>query len=160
MKKLLFVSLFVLSSAGLTFAQTTYEESQARIIEPLQDVYVRPLVADLVLVKEGRQHYGPFEFYKGTEITKMTYQMIDQAKINSVFKAGKIDQADVIVGATFNIRNAPKGGGILVELYGYPAKYTNFRKVGEEQDDYKWIPRLLESSDLRTSEEKKEAVVQ
>lgn len=145
------LALPVLAQKGVDFRQ-----SQARIIEPLQDVYVRPLVVDLEIIKEDIQAYGPFTEYGETDVTALTYQLLEEAKKNAAYRAAITDNADVIVGATFDIRTPAGGKGIEVTVRGYPAKYTNWRKI--EPSDYEWLQRgLFEGLALRQRTAKADA---
>lgn len=163
-KRLFFILALLLVSAPFTcFAQRIeYEESQSRILEPLQDVYIRPLVADMQLLKNSRQTYGPFLFNKGVDISKITIENVDNAKKNAAYNAAQIDDADLIVGAVFRVTSAEKGGGIYVEVSGFPVKYTNWHLLGENgDDDYKWLQSMTNAEyyGRRSQNEQKDAAI-
>lgn len=131
-------------------AQVSFEQSQSRVIEPLQDVYIRPLVAEMQLVKSTRQTYGPFVFYQGVNIEKLTGLDLENARANAAYKAAQIDNADMITVATFSIKSREKGGGIMVEVSGFPVVYTNWHIMGEKDEvDYKWLTILFEGTRAR-----------
>jgi len=142
---LAFLATLIFSASGYAQKNVRYNQSQSRLIEPLQDVYVRPLVADLEIIKSERQQYGPFQEFDFKDISQMTIADIEDAKKNAVYKAALIDNADVIVGVTFQIKESTKGKGVDVTLRGYPAKYTNWRKVGSDPkiNDYEWLGESL-----------------
>lgn len=153
MKKMLLSVLAVVFTMGV-YAQSNvrFQQSQTRIIEPLQDVYVRPLVVDLEIIKSERQVYGPFAEYLDKDVSQISMAELDNAKKNAVYNAAIIDDADVIVAATFDVRTPEKGKGILITVRGYPAKYTNWRKVsangidpetGKSINDYEWLEKSL-----------------
>lgn len=153
MRKLL-LSVFTIAFAMSAYSQSNvrFQQSQTRIIEPLQDVYVRPLVVDLEIIKSDRQVYGPFAEYLDKDVTQISMAELDNAKKNAVYNAAIIDDADVIVAATFDVRTPEKGKGILITVRGYPAKYTNWRKVsangtdpetGKPVNDYEWLEKSL-----------------
>ena len=62
----------MLVSCMSLFAQKNvpeFHQGQARIIEPLQDVFVRPLVADLEIVKQQITEYFPSWELKGMRVS-------------------------------------------------------------------------------------------
>lgn len=110
-----------------------YRQSQSRMLEPQQQVFVRPLVVDLnVTTTERQKAVWPFE----GDITKMTTQDIYNLKINALYLTAQKMDADVIVAPTFDIRTVKKG--IEITVIGFPAKYENW-KVATKEEDYKWI---------------------
>ncbi len=171
MKKLLSLLIIASLAMGVYAQQVKFQQSQTRIIEPLQDVYVRPLVVDLEIIKTDRQVYGPFTEYMDKDVTQISLAELDDAKKNAAYNAAIIDDADVIVAATFDVRTPEKGKGILITVRGYPAKYTNWRKVsangtdpetGKPVNDYEWLENsLFEGLKIRSitkSEDKTEAL--
>lgn len=171
MKKLLSLLIIASLAMGVYAQQVKFQQSQTRIIEPLQDVYVRPLVVDLEIIKTDRQVYGPFTEYMDKDVTQISLAELDDAKKNAAYNAAIIDDADVIVAATFDVRTPEKGKGILITVRGYPAKYTNWRKVsangtdpetGKPVNDYEWLENsLFEGLKIRSitkSDDKTEAL--
>jgi len=170
-KTLLIVTSLVLST--LSFAQKVeYKEAQTRVIEPLQDVYVRPMVADLEILSENRKTYGPtlyFENYKLSDIlTRLdAAEVLEQAKIFATYQAAKEENADVIVGATYMVTHHIDASGKISEngvditVNGYPARYVNWHKMGEVSTDKDWVPYLIQGQTARSkfnNEQKTEAV--
>lgn len=154
MKKIVLLVWIAIAAVCEVHAQkeVRYQESQTRVIEPLQDVYVRPLVVDLEVIKEDRQVYGPFPEILTKDITEISSVELDNAKKNAVYKAAIMDDADVIVAATFDVRTPDKGKGVIITVRGYPAKYVHWRKVtdkgkdpvtGETVNDYDWLENSL-----------------
>lgn len=152
MKKLVTLLFLGVMTVGAFAQEVSFRQSQTRIIEPLQDVYVRPLVVDLEIIKTERQEYGPFADCVGVPVTELTFDALENAKKNAAYRAAIIDDADVIVAATFDVTNGEKGKGILITVRGYPAKYTNWRKVsgngtdpetGKTINDYEWLEKGL-----------------
>lgn len=157
MKKLLFTVALIAGSI-LAHAQVSYEQYQGRSIEPLQDTYVRPVVADLEMISLVRKSYGGAEgylFFEGVDVSKLSEAHIENAKISAVYKASAEDNADMIIGTTFEVTSPKKGGGILVKVQGYPAKYAHWRKLGSGDDpeaDYQWLTKgLFIGSQIRQS---------
>lgn len=120
-----------------------YRQSQSRMLEPLQEVFVRPLVVDLHVLTESRQKATwPFPDVK---VTEMTVGDVETMKTNALYLTAQKYDADVIVAASFDIRTVKKG--IEVTVIGFPARYENW-KVAETEADYKWIKEVY---DLRTT---------
>jgi hypothetical protein len=138
--KQLLLTATVCLLAGSVSGQGIYEESQARVIEPKQDVFVIPLVADIQIMEDQkRQDYGPYEFeIQSLSIT--TYDDITSHKNRALYKAMREAEADLIVAATFNVKSDEKGKKLIINISGYPGKYINFRPIKLDKiDDYKWI---------------------
>jgi len=135
-----------------------FYQAQTRIIEPLQDVLVRPLVADLQLMKQTLVEYEPSWQFKTVKLEELTVEDLADAKTNATFLAASKEGADVIVAATYEVRNHReiKNGKEVVSEYGvdiivrgFPAKYVNWHKMGEQADDIKWAPMLIDSQSVR-----------
>lgn len=159
MKKFLFL-FAALSMASVGFAQKTLEfhQAQTRIIEPMQDVLVRPLVADLEIIKQERVTYPASWQFKDKKLAELTMADLEDAKTLACYLAAANNDADVIVGATFEVRNhiENKGGkqqlsdyGVDIIVRGYPAKYTNWHKMGEKPEDAKWVTNLIDAQRAR-----------
>lgn len=111
-----------------------YRQSQSRMIEPQQQIFVRPLVVDLrVTATERQKAIWPFH---DVDIYKMTTLDLENLKINALYLTSQKLDADVIVAPTFDIRTVEKG--IEITVVGFPAKYENW-KVADKEEDYKWI---------------------
>ncbi len=111
-----------------------YRQSQSRMLEPQQQVFVRPLVVDLkVTTTERQKAVWPFP---DVDITKMTIADVANLKVNSLYLTAQKYDADVIVAPTFDIRTVKKG--IEITVIGFPAKYENW-KVASKPEDYQWI---------------------
>lgn len=164
-RKLLVLIAATMCMAG--YAQKVeFRQAQTRVIEPMQDVYIRPLVADLEIIKKDRQKYLPSAQFLNKKLVDITLAELEDAKILATYQAAVQEDADVIVGATYEVRNHidEKGKvsefGIDIIVSGYPAKYTNWHKMGESAEDVKWVPQLLEGQRARylVSDKKTEAV--
>lgn len=155
MKKTLLVLFSVLMCAAGYAQKVEFRQAQTRVIEPIQDVYIRPLVADLEIIKKTRQRYLPSAQFLDKKLTEITLEELADAKILAAYQAAVQEDADVIAGATFEVRNhvdekgRPTDYGIDIIVSGYPAKYTNWHKLGEESSDDKWVPMLIEGQKSR-----------
>lgn len=139
--------LSILLFSTNVIGQTQFEESQSRIIEPKQDVFIKPLVAEIqILNNETRQDYGPYE-YNITSVDNLTIEQLENFKKRSLYKAARESQADIIVAATFNSRSDEKGKKVIIEVSGFPGKYINFRTAKKEDGDYEWITTVYPYND-------------
>ncbi len=143
--------VYSFAAMGQTKEKNEYEQSQSRIIEPKQDVFIVPLVADIeILDNQVRQEYGPYEFDVPAGVETLSYDMLEEHKKSSLYRAAKEANADLIVAATFNVyAKKMKGKIISIELSGYPGKYINFRSVikDNKDGDYQWIPIIYPQYD-------------
>ena len=152
-----FVTLIVCFTT-IAMGQTTFEQSQSRIIEPKQDVFIKPLVAEIKIMNdEARQDFGPYE-YEISSIDNLSYEQLDNFKTRSLYKAAREADADIIVAATFNARSDEKGKKVIIEVSGFPGKYVNFRTATEADGDYKWITTVYPYTDRVTDTGKTKAL--
>lgn len=162
MKKSLLVIVLTVMCAICNAQKVEFRSAQIRVQDPMLDVYVRPLVADLEIIKKDRQKYPPSAQFLDKKLTDLTVNDIEDAKVLATYQAAIQEDADVIVGATYEVRNHidEKGKvsdyGLDVIVSGYPAKYTNWHKMGENAQDEKWIPHLIDGK--RFIDRKTEAV--
>lgn len=141
---------FALALATFTSAsaQSTFEHAQTRIQEGMHEFFVRPVVAELQMIEETRQLYGPFIIYPGMSLQELTADHLENAKTNAAYKAAEVAGADIILGATFYVVSGDnKTKGLLVTVKGYPAKYVGFHKYGDQKlgtEDARWVGPLQE----------------
>lgn len=151
---LLFSVLMAFATSGFS-QKVEFRQAQTRVIEPMQDVFVRPLVADLQILKEERQTYPVSWQFQNKRISDITVADLQDAKILAAYQAAVQEDADVIVGATFEVRNHEEKGkssdlGIDIIVRGYPAKYINWHKMGEDSTDKDWVPMLIDGQRARS----------
>ena len=133
------VAILACAGVGQAWGQTQFEQSQSRVIEPKQDVYIKPLVAEIeILEGQVRQDYGPYQ-YEIKSVETLTYDQLENFKARALYRAAREADADIIVAATFNARSDEKGKYIIVEVSGFPGKYVNFRTAKKEDGYYEWI---------------------
>lgn len=130
----LLMAMFGLSQTVKAQTKDEYRQSQSRMLEPQQQVFVRPLVVDLKVTTTERQK--AVWSFPDVDINKMTTQDVENLKINSLYLTAQKFDADVIVAATFDVRTVKKG--LEITVIGFPAKYENW-KVATKEEDYKWI---------------------
>ena len=157
MKKLLLIGIAVAMSSFCHAQKVEYEQAQARILEPLQEVLVRPMAAEMKMLSTELKVYSPSWQFKEKKLTDMTVADLDNAKANAVFHACIADGADIILAATYYIRNHidEKGKasdyGVDVIVRGYPAKYEKWHLLGDPKytTDDKWVSPLIEAQRVR-----------
>lgn len=121
-----------------------YQQAQARLLEPQQQVFITPLVADLRILNQERQ---TFEYPVGdVDMSKITLGEITDLKVLALYNMTVAFDADVVVAPTFYVDLQKKNSKIVVR--GYPAIYENW-KVANKETDYKWIENIY-GVDIRT----------
>lgn len=156
MKKLFFVGIALAVSTFANAQKVEMEEAQTRIIEPIQEVLVRPMSAEMKLLSSEMKVYMPSWQIKEKRINELTQVDFDNARANAAFHAAIADGADAIVAATFYVRNhidekgRPSDRGVDVIVRGYPVKYVNWHMLGDPKyNDEKWEGALIESYKAR-----------
>jgi len=157
MKKILFVCAAMATSLFASAQKVEYEQAQSRILEPLQEVLVRPMAAELQMLSTELKVYPASWQFKEKKLTDMTVDDLQNAKANAVFHASVSDGADIILAATYYVRNhidekgKPTDYGIDVIVRGYPAKYANWHQLGDPKytADEKWVEYLIDAQRVR-----------
>ncbi len=143
MKKLFFTFLALLAGATSVNAEKTvrfdFQTSEARTIDVRPTTYIHPLVAEVVVdTKSGRLHdtwtLTPAEFIS------RQYPDNDAATLNNLrayglFKSSEKHNCDLIVAPTFDIKISDTG--VVINLFGYPANFSNWSSATSA--DYDWI---------------------
>lgn len=156
---MIFTALMAVCGVACVNAQVKEEfrQSQTRVQEPMQDVYIRPHVAEIQMIKETRSKWGPYPDLIQYDITQITQAMLENAKVNAAYRAAEEEQADIILGATFLIVNRQKGKGVDVYVNGYPGKYVKWHAFGDVKNggaqDAEWVNTLFNGLTTRTSRE-------
>ena len=158
MKKIFVFLFFALLTIFNSIAQKQIvHQAQSRVIEPMQDVFIRPLVADLEIIKQELTEYFPVWECQGLKVSDITNDQLINAKKNALYAAAAREGADIIVAATFEVTSHKdeKGqfvdNGIDITVRGYPAKYVNWHKMGESPEDAKWFKNLIDAQLARIS---------
>lgn len=151
-----FLILFATAMCALSYAQKgEYEEAQTHVIDPVMDAFIRPMAAELKMLSTELKVYPASWQIKDKKLGDMTVGDIEVAKANASFSAAISDGADVIIGATYYVRNHIEKGkatdyGVDVIVRGYPAKYVNWHLLGDTNyKDESWIKNLIESQRAR-----------
>ena len=138
---------FALAFVGSAMGQTQFEQAQSRLIEPKQDVFIKPLVAEIEIMEgQQRQDYGPYT-YPIKSVETLTFDELENIKARALHRATKEAKGDIIVAATFKTYSDEKGKNVIVEISGFPGKYVNFRTAKKEDGDYEWITTVYPYAD-------------
>ncbi len=110
-----------------------WEEAQARKIEPEIRTFVTPQICDMQMLSKSRQTFGPYYFpIKSIEDT-FNYELTNYQN-RALYRAVQEADADAIIEPLFNSYVYDKDTKTLVvELSGYPVKYTNFRPASSAE---------------------------
>lgn len=131
--KILITSLLVAGAFSLASAQTSkqsslqWEEAQARKITPEIRMVVTPQICDMAMLSDSRENFGPYSFpIKSIEET--TNADLDNLKSNALYLACREMDADAVIEVIFHSYvNQKDNKTLMIELSGYPVKYSNFR---------------------------------
>lgn len=142
MKSRIFLSLVV---ALLTISMPAYaqkkdsnpkkwEHAEARKIEPEIRTFVTPQICDMQMLSSSRESYGPYYFQLDQTIgnTYRSETLNDEKR--ALFRACQEADADAIIEPLFDSYVYEKDTKLLIiELSGYPVKYTNFRPATKSE---------------------------
>ena len=140
---LLFVTTSVWGQSVKVQKVESFEESEALIIDPKQDVYIVPLIAEIeIMDNQKRGEYGPYYFDVLSNRSINDPYVLESYKSRALYLASKDANADLIVAAMLNVKNEVVGGKeqIVVRVSGYPGKYVKFRSA--KSDDVEWIRKV------------------
>ena len=163
----LLTTLFALSVSAQKFAEI--HNVQSRMIEPIQQVLVKPLVAEIKIIKNELVTFPPSWQLRGVSSLDIYKDerdhgsMIESAVKSAIHEAAQREGADMIVGVTYEVRNHSEKGnvdyenGIDIIISGYPAKYTNWRTFDESQD-MKWSEILIDAQRIYDSNDMTRAI--
>lgn len=112
-----------------------WEEAQARKIVPEIRTFVTPQICDMTMLSTSRESFGPYYFeIKSIEQT-FNYELTN-FQSRALYRALQESDGDAIIEPLFNSYVYEKDSKILVvELSGFPVKYTNFRPASKDQID-------------------------
>lgn len=111
-----------------------FEEAMARDEEPATKAYIIPQIADLQMLSQEREIYGPYKF-KLTKSGVLSEGELHNAKGRALYRATMEADADLMIGTLYD-SYVLEGDDryIVVELSAYPAKFVNFRPMPLTED--------------------------
>lgn len=108
-----------------------YDEATAHSIDPVSTAHTTPVVADLSVSQTRITHKEKFSNnLSATDLVQPNRSAeIRYMKDYTLTRAAKLNNADIIIAPTYDIKTSEDMNTISVEITGYPASYTNFRKA-------------------------------
>ncbi len=117
-------------------SQKKWESAQSRQIPPEVRTFVTPQICDMQMLSKGREVYGPYYFNLNASIENVTMGEIHNDEARALSRACKEADADAIIEPMYDSYVYDKDTKVLVvELSGYPVKYTNFRPATKNEVD-------------------------
>lgn len=139
---LLSLAVAVLASSAPAFAQKKdsnpkkFERAEARKIPPEVRTFVTPQIFDMKMLSNSRETFGPYYFPLDQAIGNITMGEIRNDEMRALYRACQEADADAIIEPLFDSYVYEKDTKMLiVELSGYPVKYTNFRPATKAEID-------------------------
>lgn len=140
-RTLLSIAVALMAASTPVYAQKKdpnpkkFERAEARKIVPEIRTFVTPQICDMQMVSKTRESYGPYYFQIGSIENTFNYE-ITNFQNRSLYRACQEADADAVIEPLFNTYVYEKDPKVLViELSGYPVKYTNFRPATKAEID-------------------------
>lgn len=136
-KKFFITAAALLFTTGQLSAQNKkdavygYDEATASSISPVATAHTSPIVADLTVSPKRITHKEIF----GNALTAADLINPDRSaeicylKSYTLTRAVKLNNADLLLVPVYEVKTSEDMKTITVEVTGYPASYTNFRKA-------------------------------
>lgn len=139
------------STAQSNKAKNTWEESQARRINPEIRMVITPQICDMTMLSQEREIYGPYIFdIKSIEDT--TNGDLDNLKSNALFLACREADADAVIEVVYHSYVSEKDSKkMYIELSGYPVKYSNFRPASKTEIEMMGVVYPVANSSIMIS---------
>ena len=155
MRKLLLIMFLTTVGFSGAYAQNKVEfrESQARLLEPVQNAYVKPLIVELEINESKGKIVDSWKF-TNKEVNALNGE-VSNLRTRALFNSTRKHNADVIVAATFDIASLSDGTGYEVKVIGYPANYKGWTTAKPE--DYEWI--RMEKTITTNEKDKIQAII-
>lgn len=128
--------------AGTAFTATAQkkevklmEQTEARFVEPRVQVYITPQVAEMKMLTEEREQFGPYRFDVPGGLENLSQYIIDECKKRALYNAITESEGDALIEPIYNVQilsSEPKV--MLVTLSGYPVKYVNFHPLKDPKE--------------------------
>ncbi len=120
-------------------ARYLFEEAGERNQEPAFQVYVMPQIADVEYLSTERETFGPYRF-PIKSLNDLNEIIFDNLKSRAVHYAMREADADVIIAMVpHSYITEDDDKTVVVEITGYPAKFTNLRPIGSQDKDFEMI---------------------
>lgn len=141
-RSILFLAVALLTSSVSVTAQKKdpnpkkWEHAEARKIEPQVRTFITPMIFDMKMLSTQRETFGPYYFPLDQSIGNTYHSEILNDEKRALFRACQEADADAIIEPLFDSYVYEKDTKMLIiELSGYPVKYTNFRPATKAEID-------------------------
>ncbi|MCC8087791.1 MAG: hypothetical protein LIO79_00750 [Rikenellaceae bacterium] len=117
-----------------------YQNTQARVLEPVSSAYVKPTVVELMVDSVRFEHTFTLERSKVEVSMRGDLEEIRSWGLYMASEeASKIRgiACDIIVAAMFNLEFDKSEKDYKLKVVGYPARFANWATASQE--DYEWI---------------------
>ena len=143
------IGLFLMLVLGGTltstvFAQKTttttvsYQNTQARMPQVLVQPLVQPLVVEARGIKDAPTSFKiTLSAQKVADLGSGATTDIESIHNYGVFKFAESTNADMIVGATYDLHTIDNGSSYELVIRGFPARFENWHTATKE--DYEWM---------------------
>lgn len=111
------------------------EQTEARFVEPKVQVYIIPQVAEMKMLTEEREQFGPYRFDVPGGLENLNQYIIDECKKRALYNAITESEGDALIEPIYNVQilsSEPKV--MLVTMSGYPVKYVNFHPLKDPKE--------------------------
>ena len=142
--------LVIMSGCGVTNKTVNYRENMSRSLEPYIDAQMTPLTGDVKIIEEYdgslKRIDKTFVFRYGVDYFNdvITTKLVETCRLEALSKASLEENADLIVAPILNVNvkenikssraSVAKTSEISVRVTGYPAVYTNFRPMTNDDE--------------------------
>ena len=108
-----------------------YDEATASSISPVATAHTSPIVADLTVSSKRVIHKETFSnALSANDLLNPDHSAeIRYLKSYTLTRAVKLNNADLMLVPVYEVKTSDDMKTITVEVTGYPASYTNFRKA-------------------------------
>jgi len=146
MKKLILTGFIFLAFVPVGVAQKTlvtefeYQNTQARVLEPVSSTYVKPTVVELIV--DSVRFEETFVLSREKVEASMRGEL-EEVRSWGVYIASEEAsrkrgiKCDMLVAAMFNLEYDKTQNNYKLKVVGYPARFANWATATRE--DYEWI---------------------
>lgn len=121
-------------------SQVLFQDSETHMSQPELRVFVNPQVCDMEMIYPGQPREEYQQFFPIKSIDTLTEAEFSNLKNRALYQFAQEHGADIIIEPLFNSTiNEKDPKRLLISVSGYPAKYVNFRPLGNSQADLEMV---------------------
>lgn len=79
------------------------EQTEARYVEPKVRVYITPQIADMKMLTEEREQFGPYRFDVPGGLENLDQYAIDECKKRALYNAITESEGDALIEPIYNV---------------------------------------------------------